>query len=87
MDLRPLLTASAPAAIGSALGAAQAALGAAVAQHRSAQRRWRDSLLGDDLGEAIAARAALGAAAVDVERAEVVVERLTDRLTGQDCCR
>ncbi|MDP4022424.1 hypothetical protein Q8W71_07305 [Methylobacterium sp. NEAU 140] len=82
MDLRTLLSATAPAAIGSALGTAQAALGAAVAQRNAAQRRWKDALLGDDLGESIAARAALGAAGVDVERAEAVVERLTGRLSG-----
>lgn len=82
MDLRSLLSASAPAAIGSALGQAQSALGAAVAQRNAAQRRWRDALLGDDLAETISARAALGAAAVDVDRAEAVVERLTGRLSG-----
>lgn len=82
MNLTALLSATGPVAIGSALGVAQGALGAAHAAHAAAQRRWRDALLGDDLAESVAARAALGAAAVERERAEALVERLTGRLAG-----
>lgn len=80
MNIHAALTLTNPAAIGTALGEAQASLGAATSRHRAALRRWRDSLLQDDLREAIAARAALGTAAVDLERAEAFVERLGDNL-------
>ena len=70
-----------PVAIASSLGAAQASLGAAVTARNAANRRWRNALLGDDLAETIAARAALSVAGVEVDRAEALIERLSERLS------
>ncbi len=65
----------------SSLGVAQASLGAALTARNAAKRRWQNALLGDDLAETIAARAALSVAGVEVDRAEALIERLSERLS------